>query len=98
MTLIFYKLPLSCALSRQRSRVRAPSSPPYIPKELLGIGGINWGAKEPQNVALLHPDFIGPIYKVAGFPGLQNYARDCDSAWGEKTSDMTAAWTACFAA
>jgi hypothetical protein len=28
IALIFCKLPLSCALSRQRSRVRAPSSPP----------------------------------------------------------------------
>jgi hypothetical protein len=32
VTLIFCKLQLSSALSRQRSRVRAPSSPPHIPK------------------------------------------------------------------
>jgi hypothetical protein len=34
---IFYKLPVSCALSRQRSRVRAPSSPPYIPGDLWSV-------------------------------------------------------------
>ena|SRR5579863_1375843 len=85
-------------LSRQRSRVRAPSSPPYIPRGLFGIGGINRGAKGPQKCVLFAPPiFIGPVYKVAGFPGIQNYAGDCDSAWGEKTSDMTAAWAACFA-
>jgi PAS domain S-box-containing protein len=29
--------------------------------------------------------------------GVKNYARVSDSAWEEKTSDMTAAWTGCFA-
>ena len=34
MTLVFCKLRPSFSLSRQRSRVRAPSSPPLIPKDL----------------------------------------------------------------
>ena len=38
MTPIFYKLRQNTALSRQRSRVRAPSSPPYIPND-LGVFG-----------------------------------------------------------
>jgi hypothetical protein len=33
----FYKLRLDGALLRQRSRVRAPSSPPYIPKDLRNV-------------------------------------------------------------
>ncbi len=33
----FYKLRVLGSLSRQRSRVRAPSSPPYIPKDLRNI-------------------------------------------------------------
>ena len=36
IALIFYKLPFSYALSRQ-SRVRAPSSPPDIPKYLWDV-------------------------------------------------------------
>ena len=39
-------------LSRQRSRVRAPSSPPYIPKHLLGMGGNQGGCKRTQIRAL----------------------------------------------
>src|SRR5438270_12908603 len=35
--LVFCKLRPSFSLSRQRSRVRAPSSPPHIPKELRNV-------------------------------------------------------------
>jgi hypothetical protein len=45
VTPIFYKLRQNTALSRQRSRVRAPSSPPYIPNDLSGIGGNQLGCK-----------------------------------------------------
>jgi hypothetical protein len=38
IALIFYKLPLSCALSRQRSRVRAPSSPPELQLRIARLG------------------------------------------------------------
>jgi hypothetical protein len=37
VTLVFCKLRPSFSLSRQRSRVRAPSSPPYIPKDLRDV-------------------------------------------------------------
>jgi hypothetical protein len=37
VTLVFCKLRPSFSLSRQRSRVRAPSSPPYIPKHLRDV-------------------------------------------------------------
>ena len=40
------------------------------------------------------------LYKVVPTDwssGFQNYARVSDSACEEKTSDMTAAWAACFA-
>ena len=37
VTLVFCKLRPSFSLSRQRSRVRAPSSPPHIPKDLWAV-------------------------------------------------------------
>jgi len=62
VTHVFCKLRPSFSLSRQRSRVRAPSSPPYIPEELIGIGGINWGAKEPQKCVPFAPRFNCALY------------------------------------
>ena len=99
MTPIFYKLRQNTALSRQRSRVRAPSSPLYIPKILLELAESIGVQKSHRNVPLLHTDLIvSYMYKVAGFRALGTTASCvCDSAWEEKTSDMTAAWAACFA-
>src|ERR1700694_3246623 len=37
VTLVFCKLRPSFSLSRQRSRVGAPSSPPHIPKDLRDV-------------------------------------------------------------
>ena len=57
VTHVFCKLRSSFSLSRQRSRVRAPSSPPFIPEELIGIGGINRGAKGPLKCVPFAPRF-----------------------------------------
>jgi len=55
VTPIFYKLRQNLSLSRQRSRVRAPSSPPYIPKEFSGMAETIEGAKGHKFVSLLCP-------------------------------------------
>jgi hypothetical protein len=79
-------------LSRQRSRVRVPWSPPFIPKE-LGEFRRNHRGREKGAFRALFVSFLKG-YVAAGFCLAWS---DPPSAAGEKTSDSTAACAACFA-
>ena len=86
-------------LSRQRSRVRAPSSPPYIPKNLLGMGGNQGGCKRTQIRALFvsflfcTPLILWPVSCQRGV----SFADRTKFPLAAITSAITAAWASCFA-
>src|ERR1035437_1025766 len=87
------------ALSRQRSRVRAPSSPPYIPKDLLELAEFKRGAEgtpicvPSAPLSLLRSGHdCACVGRTSGCSGSAS-----DFGFGENTSDMTAAWAACLA-
>jgi hypothetical protein len=78
---------ISLLLSRQRPRVRVPSSPPFIPKELGEFCRNHRGREKGALRALFVPPFSSGYEAVPSCPAM------CDPPPGleEKTSDTTAA-------